>query len=131
MARLGSLMAFLFQLIICFILLLITQTAAPKLQPIIYTAAYFFILMIIFNTIFIPFMQEFALIFQPFMNPIFKLTIESACYYLIASAVTEHFEQIGYSSLARLTHLTAKILILTLWLAELRQVIEALAQLKL
>lgn len=131
MACVGGIMTLLFQLIICFILLLFTETAAPKMQPMIYTATYFFIFLIVFNAILIPFMQQFTLIFKPFMNPYFKLTIESALYFLIASTVSDQFEQAGYTSLGKLTNLTVKIIILSLWLSELHHIIQALAQLNL
>lgn len=131
MVSLGNVMAILFQLIVCFILLLFTEMTTPKMQPLIYTVAYFLIFLIIFKVLLVPFVQQFAIIFEPFMNPLFKLMIESTMYFLIGTTISHQFEQSGYASFSKLTMLTVKILILSLWLLELRTLIQALAQLKL
>lgn len=131
MAGLGDVMAIFFQLIICFVLLLFTELTTPKMQSIIGLSTYFFIFFVIFKTLLIPFMQQFLMVFQPFMHPLFVLTIESAMYFLIATVICDQFEQAGYTSFGKLTMLTVKIMILSLWLVELRDLIQALAQLKL
>lgn len=122
-----SVMTTLFQVIIVFLLLLITTFAVPKLHPLLYTTMFFILLFIVLTTVIFPFVSTFVTLFEAFPNPFVSLLIGSAILFFVSEIIADHLAEAGYESLAKVGHFAVKITILLLWMEEISAIIEQLS----
>lgn len=122
-------MVTLFQIIVVFLLLLTVSYAAPKLQPLLYTAVFFLVLTIILTTVVYPFGRTFLQLFEALPNPFVSLIIGSAILFFISELISSHIADAGYASLAKISHFAVKITILLLWMNQTAEVIDILSAL--
>lgn len=120
-------MVTLFQVIIVFLLLLLTTFAVPKLHPLLYTSMFFLLFFIILTTVIFPFVQTFSALFEAFPNPFVALLIGSAMLFFISETIADHIAEAGYASLAKVGHFAVKITIILLWMDEISIIIEQLS----
>lgn len=125
----GAVMTTLFQIVIVFLLLLLMTFAVPKLQPLLYTALFFFVFFVVFITVIRPFSERILELFNALSNPYASLLLGSAMVYMISEIITEHISDAGYPGLAEVAHFAMKITILMLWMNEIEKVIAILATL--
>ena len=129
MARDVGLMIVLLQIIVVFLLLLATAFAVPKLQPLLYTAIFFIVLLYLVTTVIFPFGRTYFQLFESLPSPFVKLLIGSAILFFISELISGHIEEAGYASLAKMSHLAVKITILLLWIDQTAELIEILSSL--
>lgn len=129
MARDVSLMISLLQIIVVFLLLLVTAFVAPKLQPLLYTSLFFIVLLYLLTTVIFPFGRTYVQLFESLPNPFAKLLIGSAILLFISELISSHIEEAGYASLAKMSHLAVKVTILLLWIDQTAALIEVLSSL--
>lgn len=124
-----GLMAVLLQIIVVFLLLLVTAFVVPKLQPLLYTSIFFIVLLYLLTTLIFPFSRTYVQLFDSLPNPFVKLLIGSAILFFISELISGHIEEAGYASLAKIAHLAVKITILLLWIDQTTELIEVLSSL--
>lgn len=129
MARDDSLMFTLLQVIVVFLLLLITSFTAPKLQPLLYTSLFFIFLLYVLKSVVFPFSQTFISLFESLPDPFAKKLIGSAILFFLSELIADHIEEAGYRSLASLSHFVVKISILLLWMDQITELIDILSSL--
>lgn len=114
-------MAFLFQILVLYLLLLLTAFSVPKLQPLIYSGLFFVLFFLFLMTFFFPFIKDVFLILKLQDIPYFSLLIQTFVLYFLSYVLMEHIREAGFSSIAEIGHLSVKISILLLWLHEMKQ----------
>lgn len=124
-----GLMFILFQVIVVFLILLLTAHVVPKLQPLLYTSIFFIFLLYLFTAIVLPFVRVYVELFQPLPDPFVKLLIGSAILYFVSELISKHIAEAGYGSFAVMSHFAVKIAILTLWVDQTTALIEVLSSL--
>ncbi|WP_432355362.1 hypothetical protein [Sporosarcina sp. A2] len=129
MALVGDVMAFLFQVLAVFLLLLMIRFVVPQLHPILYSALYLFVFAYVIVTILLPFIEKLSRIFRAVPEPYGKLLLMSAMLFFISESITSHISESGYASFANLAHFVVKLTILSLWLPELVNLIQTLTTL--
>ena len=129
MALDDGLMFTLMQIIVVFLLLLMTTFAVPKLQPLLYTSLFFIVLLYILTAVVFPFGRSFVQLFEQLPNPFVKLLLGSAILFFISELIAGHIREAGYGSLATLSHFAIKITILLLWIDQIGELIEVLSTL--
>lgn len=124
-----GLMLTLIQIVVVFLILLITSFAVPKLQPLLYMSIFFFLLFHLLSTIVFPFGKMFVKLFGALPEPFAKLLIGSAILFYVSELIAKHIEEAGYGSLAAMSHFAVKIAILTLWIQQTTVLIDILSTL--
>ena len=119
----------LFQMIIVFLLLLLTAFAVPKLQPLLYTSIFFIVLFHLLTTVILPFGRVYVGLFEALPGPFVKLLIGSAVLFFISELIAGHIKEAGYASLAAMSHFAVKVAILMLWIDQTTELIEILSSL--
>lgn len=119
----------LFQMIVVYVVLLIIAYVAPGLKPILYAAIFFILLLYIFSMFLLPFGQTIIGLFGIMPGPYVKLLVGSALLFILSELVAMHIREEGYGSIASLSQLAMKIVILTLWIPHLKAMIETLSSL--
>lgn len=123
----GSVMSFLFQLVLLFLLLLVLAFATPTLHPILYTAIFLLVFSFIFTTFLMPLSKSLLKTFSVVSDTYLSLFIKSVLLYFISEKLTAHFKEMGYGSLADIGHFAMKVSILLLWLPFVTDIMQSLS----
>lgn len=119
----------LFHLIVIYLVLLLISFASKNLHPMLYAAVFFFFLAYMTVTIVIPFGKTFMQLFATFPKPYPQLLIGSVFLFYLSEMIAGHIAEAGYGSIAAVARLAIKIAILSLWLPQLSEMIDALSKL--
>ncbi|MCZ2260101.1 hypothetical protein [Sporosarcina sp. G11-34] len=122
-------MFILFQILVVFLILLLTSFAVPKLQPLLYTSIFLIFLLYLLTTVVFPFSQTYIDLFAALPAPFAKLLIGSALLFYMSGLISEHIAEAGYASFASMSHFVVKIVILTLWIDQTTILIDVLSSL--